>query len=69
MPNLGALMASVNWGSLGILSAIVFIAALITSFLPLIRRRFMVSLVTTVLFAALYIVWVAYLKDKLAISL
>ena len=69
MPDLGALMNSVNWMSLGILAAIVFIAAFITSFLPFIRRRFMVSLMTTVVFAVLYIVWVAYLKDKVPVSM
>jgi hypothetical protein len=51
---------SVNWPNVLVLSALVFVAALIGNFLSF-RKRWLGALLIAVLFAALYIVLVYYL--------
>jgi hypothetical protein len=52
--------ASVNWPNVLVLSALVFVAALIGNFLSF-RKRWLGALLIAVLFGALYIVVVYYL--------
>jgi hypothetical protein len=52
--------ASVNWLNVLVLSALVFVAALIGNFLSF-RKRWLGALLIAVLFGALYIVLVYYL--------
>ena len=52
--------ASVNWPNVLVLSALVFVAALIGNFLSF-RKRWLGALLIAVLFGALYIVLVYYL--------
>jgi uncharacterized membrane protein YfcA len=52
--------ASVNWPNVLVLSALVFVAALIGNFLSF-RKRWLGALLIAVLFGALYIVLLYYL--------
>jgi uncharacterized membrane protein YfcA len=50
---------SVNWLNVLVLSALVFVAALIGNFLSF-RKRWLGPLLIALIFAALYIVWTYY---------
>ena len=50
---------AVNWVNVGLLSAFVFLAALVSSFLPF-KSRWAGAFLTALLFAVLYVFWTYY---------
>jgi len=60
MPNLPFDLATVDWTTVGIYSAIAFVAALIGNAIAF-GNRFMGAVLTAVFFAAFYVAWTYWL--------
>jgi hypothetical protein len=61
MPNLPFDLATVDWNTVGILSAIAFVAAIIGNAVGF-GNRFMGSVLTAIFFAVLYVAWTYWLQ-------
>jgi hypothetical protein len=61
MPNLPFDLATVDWNTVGILSAIAFVAAIIGNAVGF-GNRFMGSVLTAVFFAVIYVAWIYWLQ-------
>lgn len=61
MPNLPFDLATVDWTTVGIYSAIAFIAAIIGNAIAF-GNRFMGSVLTAVFFAVIYVAWHYWLQ-------
>jgi hypothetical protein len=61
MPNLPFDLATVDWTTVGIYSAIAFVAAIIGNAIGF-GNRFMGSVLTAVFFAVIYVAWTYWLN-------